>query len=353
MTARSRGLRVALAAGALFAGKAAAQGAETIEDVFSNSILPTLGYPELNVTVGPSGVVAPANVDSGFYLVTLAAETAEHVAYLNIVQPPAGLDPETEKQLMLDAGRNDIVQHDWVYAGGTNTPNLGESASFVIELKPGDYKLAASYYVPNADEEFLELVPLTVAESASEVEQTEPEAAIVVEETDDLRYLVTPGPVPAGPQIWKITNTGAHHAHHMVMMGVPEEVTAEVIIETFAGMFAGTPTPPPDWMTNATGFGYAARIRAQQGAIVARLLPRVRDIRRIGSAALDLCAVASGARDAFYETGLHPWDRSAGLLIAAEAGARTGVFPEAEADRDLTIAAAPAVFDALHTAVTE
>lgn len=249
---------LALAAGALFAGKAAAQGAETIEDVFSNSILPTLGYPELNVTVGPSGVVAPATVDSGFYLVTLAAETAEHVAYLNIVQPPAGLDPETEKQLMLDAGRNDIVQHDWVYAGGTNTPNLGESASFVIELKPGDYKLAASYYVPNADEEFLELVPLTVAESASEVEQTEPEAAIVVEETDDLRYLVTPGPVPAGPQIWKITNTGAHHAHHMVMMGVPEEVTAEVIIETFAGMFAGTPTPPPDWMTNATGFGYAA-----------------------------------------------------------------------------------------------
>jgi len=102
-----------------------------------------------------------------------------------------------------------------------------------------------------------------------------------------------------------------------------------------------------------TGFGYAAHIRAQQGEIVARLLPRVRDIRRIGSAALDLCAVASGARDAFYETGLHPWDRSAGLLIAAEAGARTGVFPEADTDRDLTVAATPAVFDALYRAVTE
>lgn len=102
-----------------------------------------------------------------------------------------------------------------------------------------------------------------------------------------------------------------------------------------------------------TGFGYAAHIRAQQGQIVARLLPRVRDIRRIGSAALDLCAVASGARDAFYETGLHPWDRSAGLLIAAEAGARTGVFPEADTDRDLTVAATPAVFDALYRAVTE
>jgi myo-inositol-1(or 4)-monophosphatase len=86
---------------------------------------------------------------------------------------------------------------------------------------------------------------------------------------------------------------------------------------------------------------------------VARLLPKVRDIRRIGSAALDLCGVASGARDAFYETGLQPWDRSAGLLIATEAGARVGVFPEPVEDRVLTVAAAPGLFDALHAAVTE
>lgn len=103
----------------------------------------------------------------------------------------------------------------------------------------------------------------------------------------------------------------------------------------------------------ATGFGYAAHIRAQQGAVVARLLPKVRDIRRIGSAALDLCAVASGARDAFYETGLQPWDRSAGLLIAAEAGARVGEFIEPDGERMLTVAAPPALFDALHAAVTE
>jgi myo-inositol-1(or 4)-monophosphatase len=102
-----------------------------------------------------------------------------------------------------------------------------------------------------------------------------------------------------------------------------------------------------------TGFGYDANIRAQQGAVVARLLPKVRDIRRIGSAALDLCAVAAGARDAFYEAGLQPWDRSAGLLIAAEAGARVGVFPEPDGERVLTVAAPPALFDALHAAVTE
>jgi myo-inositol-1(or 4)-monophosphatase len=100
-----------------------------------------------------------------------------------------------------------------------------------------------------------------------------------------------------------------------------------------------------------TGFGYAADVRADQGAIVARLLPRVRDIRRIGSAALDLCAVASGRLDGYYERGINPWDRAAGLLIAAEAGARTGVFAEPGTDRELTVAAAPAIFDALTDAV--
>jgi len=61
-------------------------------------------------------------------------------------------------------------------------------------------------------------------------------------------------------------------------------------------------------------------------------------------------AVASGALDAYYERGIHPWDRAAGLLIASEAGARTTVIPEGS--RDLTLAAAPAVFDPLLAAVT-
>lgn len=100
-----------------------------------------------------------------------------------------------------------------------------------------------------------------------------------------------------------------------------------------------------------TGFGYEAAVREQQGAVVAALLPRVRDIRRIGSAALDLCAVAYGARDAFYEEGIHPWDRSAGLVIASEAGARWTVLPTADPDRELTVAGAPGVFDALVAAV--
>jgi myo-inositol-1(or 4)-monophosphatase len=69
-----------------------------------------------------------------------------------------------------------------------------------------------------------------------------------------------------------------------------------------------------------TGFGYEAERRARQAAVVARLLPLIGDIRRLGSAALDLCAVAAGRLDAYFESGLHRWDYAAGALIATEAG---------------------------------
>jgi myo-inositol-1(or 4)-monophosphatase len=97
----------------------------------------------------------------------------------------------------------------------------------------------------------------------------------------------------------------------------------------------------------ATGFAYAAQRRAAQGATVAALLPRVRDVRRAGSAALDLCAVAAGRVDGYYEEGTHRWDWAAGLLIAVEAGA--GVRRYAA---DGLVVAGPALLDALAEAVT-
>ncbi len=81
-----------------------------------------------------------------------------------------------------------------------------------------------------------------------------------------------------------------------------------------------------------TGFGYAAERRDRQGRLLLDLLPQIRDIRRIGSAALDLCAVGAGQLDAYYETGLNPWDLAAGWLIATEAGARVGGFGGPGAD---------------------
>ncbi len=84
----------------------------------------------------------------------------------------------------------------------------------------------------------------------------------------------------------------------------------------------------------ATGFGYLAERRRAQAAVVGRLIPQVRDIRRLGSAAVDLCYAACGRVDAYYEQWLNPWDRAAGELIAAEAGAIVGPYrtPEGEPD---------------------
>ncbi len=98
-----------------------------------------------------------------------------------------------------------------------------------------------------------------------------------------------------------------------------------------------------------TGFGYSAQRRAAQAALLARMLPVVRDVRRIGSAALDLCMVAAGRLDAYYEHGLQVWDGAAGALIAVEAGARV-LLPEQGAASDgpgLVAAAAPGIADDL------
>jgi myo-inositol-1(or 4)-monophosphatase len=77
----------------------------------------------------------------------------------------------------------------------------------------------------------------------------------------------------------------------------------------------------------ATGFSYSPDRRAEQAAILHRLLPAVRDIRRFGSAALDLCWVAGGRFDAFYEAGLNDWDWAAGGLICQEAGGELTMLP--------------------------
>ncbi|MBY8860793.1 inositol monophosphatase [Nocardia sp. CA2R105] len=99
----------------------------------------------------------------------------------------------------------------------------------------------------------------------------------------------------------------------------------------------------------ATGFGYSAERRARQGQLIAEVLPRVRDIRRIGSAALDLCMVAAGLVDAHYEHGLNTWDWAAGALIAAEAGARLRLPAAGTVAKtgELVVAAAPGIADEL------
>jgi myo-inositol-1(or 4)-monophosphatase len=98
----------------------------------------------------------------------------------------------------------------------------------------------------------------------------------------------------------------------------------------------------------ATGFGYEASRRQVQGEVVAAVLPRVRDIRRGGSCAVDLCSVAAGRVDAYYERGVNYWDYAAGGLVATEAGARVAGLAGKPANPGLTIAAEPALFSQLH-----
>lgn len=96
----------------------------------------------------------------------------------------------------------------------------------------------------------------------------------------------------------------------------------------------------------ATGFAYDVEERRRQAKIVATLLPKVRDIRRVGSAALDLCMVAEGVVDGYYEDTTSRWDWSAGALIAAEAGATVRSL------RNGLVVAGPALFEPLHEALT-
>lgn len=100
-----------------------------------------------------------------------------------------------------------------------------------------------------------------------------------------------------------------------------------------------------------TGFGYRAERRREQAEVLLELLPQVRDIRRIGSASLDLCALAAGRIDAYYERGLNVWDHAAGALIAREAGARVAGVGGGVESKALIVAAAPGLYEELAAAL--
>jgi myo-inositol-1(or 4)-monophosphatase len=102
-----------------------------------------------------------------------------------------------------------------------------------------------------------------------------------------------------------------------------------------------------------TGFGYTPARRAAQAGILAFVLPRVRDVRRSGSAALDLCAVACGRLDGFFEFGLQPWDYSAAAVIIREAGGRIGRAPAAPGHPAAIVAGPPGLYRPLRALLRE
>ena len=101
----------------------------------------------------------------------------------------------------------------------------------------------------------------------------------------------------------------------------------------------------------SSGFAYDVKDRIEQLKIVNILLPQIRDLRRIGSAAADICHVATGLVDGYFETGLHEWDLAAAELIAREAGAV--VSTRAWHGLKLTVAAGPHLFEELNAQIPE
>ncbi|MCU1495779.1 MAG: Inositol-monophosphatase [Acidimicrobiaceae bacterium] len=105
--------------------------------------------------------------------------------------------------------------------------------------------------------------------------------------------------------------------------------------------------PPLGEALVGTGFSYSPSLRGDQARLLPTLLPEVRDIRRAGSAAIDLCSVAAGRLDAFYEAGLKPWDSAAGLLIAHECGIVSAEIDDVIASKSTLVAAPPELLDEL------
>lgn len=103
----------------------------------------------------------------------------------------------------------------------------------------------------------------------------------------------------------------------------------------------------------ATGFSYDPQRRARQGAVLASVVGRLRDVRRMGAASVDLCSVACGRVDAFWERGLQPWDHAAGALIAAEAGARVADLGGGPPGEGCLLAANPALWERLAPLLTD
>jgi len=103
----------------------------------------------------------------------------------------------------------------------------------------------------------------------------------------------------------------------------------------------------------ATGFSYEPERRRRQAAVLLEVLPLIRDIRRMGAASVDLCSVACGRVDGYYERGLQPWDYAAGALIAREAGALVSSLDGEEPDFGFCLAAPAAIAEQLRPLLRE
>ena len=229
-------------------------------------------------------------------------------------------------------------------AGASTTADVGRLGGFAVELAEG----AAEVVRRGADRALATTSKSTSTDLVTEVDRASerwlvdrirerrPDDAVLGEEggerpgSSGVRWLVDPidGTVNfvLGIPAYAVS-VAAEIDGEVVAAAVCNPVTGEVFRATRGSgawlgeqRLHGPRAVPLDRAVVGTGFGYDRERRDRQGRVAARLLPLVADLRRIGSAALDLCAVASGRLDAYFEAGLNEWDYAAGALIAAEAG---------------------------------
>ena len=238
---------------------------------------------------------------------------------------------------------------------------LGRAAAEVLRTRPADLGVTTKSSPTDV---------VTVMDRAAErvildgLTEARPGDAVVSEEsaartgTTGVRWLVDPldGTVNY--------TYGLPYYSVSIAVEVAGEVCAAVVVDVDRGveytairgrgatrggvpLTCSTQTDPGQALV-ATGFGYERSRRVVQARAMATILPSIRDIRRFGSAALDLCAVAAGTVDAFFESGMFEWDWAAGALIAREAGARVDGLNGRPPGRHTTLAANPELFDLLH-----
>lgn len=238
-------------------GPLAAQEPQT-DASFSKVVLATYGLPEITITQREDGYDAPREVAAGRYLIELASRPGLS-AYLNLVQPPAGLSEEEADEQLLSAARYDVPVEGWTYGGGTFAFG-GDRAWVALDLSPGEWAWGLTSQ-PDADdaEETVYLMPLTVT---AETSAASPVAA-EIEPTADVTMteFVFEGldgvTLPAGPQVWRFSNRGAQ-AHHMVLFRTPQLLAQDDVTAMVDAFMSATPTPPPSWWNESVWVGYAA-----------------------------------------------------------------------------------------------
>ncbi|MFB6722419.1 inositol monophosphatase family protein [Kribbella sp. NPDC056345] len=237
-----------------------------------------------------------------------------------------------------------------------------EAAALIVERRRGtitvaDTKSTITDVVTAVDRESEELIRARVL-------QARPDDSFLGEEGDDVvgtsgvRWVVDP--------IDGTVNYLYDHPTYAVSIAVEVDGTTvagvvvdapkgEVFTATLGGgaFLDGKPIRSSDCSELAkalvgTGFGYDPVRRQVQAEVISHLIAKVRDIRRIGVGAIDLCYVACGRLDAVYERGLNPWDYGAGALIASEAGAKVGGMHGEPVSPEMSIAAAPELFGPFH-----